>query len=70
MYSFPRSPRKSIDCAMRESYCDQYYDPISSVSMTKLNAKKTPSFGIGKKFSQKEMRIEDKQMPSPGTHNI
>ena len=70
MYSFPKSPRKSIDCARRTTYCHAYYDLESSVSMTKLNLKKTPGFGIGKKSSQKEISMEHKFSPSPGSHNI
>ena len=58
MYSFPKSPRKSIDGARRPTYCHAYYDLESSVSMTKLNLKKTPGFGIGQKSSQKEIRLD------------
>ena len=70
MFSFPRSPRKSIDAIRTEIYTHQMYELASSVSMTKLNQKKTPGFGIGSKLSNKDMRLEQRLMPGPGSHNL
>ena len=38
--------------------------------MTKLNLKKTPGFGIGKKSSYDKLSNYMKNMPGPTTYNI
>jgi len=38
--------------------------------MTKLNLKKTPGFGIGKKGSQAIMNIHQMEIPCPTTYNL
>ena len=70
MYSFSKSPRKSIEVGMRKIYCDKYYDLPSSVSMTMVDAKKTPGFGIGPKTSTQRISKEFKERPAPGHYEI
>lgn len=69
-FSFSKSPRKSIDVAVRAVYCDQYYDLPSSVSMTNMDAKKTPGFGIGDKQSKERIKTYLMDMPPPNQYNL
>lgn len=70
MYSFSKSPRKSIEVGMRKIYCDKYYDLPSSVSMSMVDHKKTPGFGIGPKASAHRISREFKDRPPPGHYNV
>ena len=70
MYSFSKSPRKSIEVGMRKVYCDNYYNLPSSVSMTMMDNKRTPSFGIGPQSAAHRVSKETRERPAPGTYNL
>lgn len=70
MYSFSKSPRPSINVATRRVYCDRYYDLPSSVSMTMMDKKRTPSFGVGPQAAGHRVTKEQREKPAPGTYHV
>lgn len=56
---------------MNFRFTDAFYDPISSVTMSKYDHKRTPGFGIGRRCSHQDKVSEYvRQLPGPTSYTV